>query len=95
MSSNDGSRKLYKKTKPVQKILKINCSFFRGTLVTDKKQYGSVGIDFNWSAYWMGDALITEDGEAIEEEALDGLTVIGPVTALINAVDRGDSCPAI
>ncbi|EFH5038395.1 hypothetical protein [Escherichia coli] len=40
-----------------------------------------------------GRALITDDGEAIEGEALDGVTVIGPVTALINAVGRDDDCP--
>lgn len=41
----------------------------------------------------MGRALICDDGEAIEGEALDGVTVIGPVTALINAVGRDDDCP--
>ena len=41
----------------------------------------------------MGRALICDDGEAIEGEALDGVTVIGPVTALINAAGRDDDCP--
>lgn len=50
---------------------------------------------YNQFARWTGDTLLTEDGEAIEVEALDGVTVIGPVIALINAVDRDDSCPAI
>lgn len=54
-----------------------------------------MGGGFNWSARWMGDALITEEGEAVEGEALDGVTVIGPVTALINAVERGDYCPVM
>ncbi len=49
----------------------------------------------NQFARWMGDALITEDGKAIEEEALDGVTVFGPVTALINTVGRDDDCPVL
>lgn len=43
----------------------------------------------------MSDALITEEGEAIEGEGLDGVTVIGVVIALINAVGRDDECPVI
>lgn len=50
---------------------------------------------YNQFARWTGDALLTEDGEAIEGEALDGVMVIGPVIALINSVDRDDSRPAI
>ena len=34
-------------------------------------------------AKWMGGALITEDGEAIEGEALDGVTVHGLLTYTI------------
>lgn len=42
-------------------------------------------------AKWMGGALITEDGEAIEGEALDGVTVHGLLTYTINRVrDDGD-----
>lgn len=37
-------------------------------------------------AKWMGGALITEDGEAIEGEALDGVTVHGLLTYTINRV---------
>ena len=73
-----------------------------GWAVIDKSRRPDPGIvllvnvdGFNQFARWMGDALITEEGEAIEGEALDGVTVIGPVIALINAVDRDDSCPAI
>lgn len=73
-----------------------------GWAVIDKSRRPDPGIvllvnvdGFNQFARWMGDALITEEGEAIEGEALDGVTVIGPVTALINTVDRDDSCPAI
>ncbi|POU03918.1 hypothetical protein C3369_00695 [Escherichia sp. ESNIH1] len=42
----------------------------------------------NQFARWLGDALITEDGEAIEGEALDGVIIVGPVTALIHIVER-------
>ncbi|MCL6745138.1 hypothetical protein [Kosakonia sp. R1.Fl] len=34
-------------------------------------------------AKWMGGALITEDGEAVEGEALDGVTVHGLLTYTI------------
>ena len=55
-----------------------------------------VNVDgYNQFARWMGDALITEDGEAIEGEALDGVTVIGPVIALINTVERDEDCPVL
>jgi len=73
-----------------------------GWAVIDKSRRPAQGIvllvsvdGYNQFARWMGDALITEDGEAIEGEALDGVTVIGPVIALINAVDRDDKCPII
>ncbi len=73
-----------------------------GWAVIDKSKRPDPGIvllvnvdGYNQFARWMGDALITEEGEAIEGEALDGVTVIGPVIALINVVDRDDSCPAI
>ncbi|WP_313105201.1 hypothetical protein [Pseudescherichia vulneris] len=67
-----------------------------GWAVIDKSRRPDPGIVLlvnvdgcNQFARWMGDALITEEGEAIEGEALDGVTVIGPVIALINAVKRG------
>ncbi|WP_313129586.1 hypothetical protein [Pseudescherichia vulneris] len=73
-----------------------------GWAVIDKSRRPDPGIvllvnvdGFNQFARWMGDALITEEGEAIEGEALDGVTVIGPVVALINAVERGDDCPVL
>ena len=73
-----------------------------GWAVIDKSRRPAQGIvllvsvdGYNQFVRWMGDALITEDGEAIEGEALDGVTVIGPVTALINAVERGDDCPVL
>ncbi|WP_312275279.1 hypothetical protein [Pseudescherichia sp.] len=73
-----------------------------GWAVIDKSKRADPGIvllvnvdGYNQFARWMGDALITEDGEAIEGEGLDGVTVIGVVIALINSVDRDDSCPAI
>jgi len=73
-----------------------------GWAVIDKSKRPDPGIvllvnidGYNQFARWMGDALITEDGEAIEGEALGGVTVIGPVTALINAVGRDDDCPVL
>ena len=73
-----------------------------GWAVIDKSRRPGPGIvllvnvdGYNQFARWMGDALITEEGEAIEGEALDGVTVIGPVIALINAVERGDDCPVL
>lgn len=73
-----------------------------GWAVIDKSKRPAQGIvllvsvdGHNQFARWMGDALITEEGEAIEGEELDGVTVIGPVIALINAVDRDDNCPII
>ncbi|CAM7970238.1 hypothetical protein ESCOMA250M_11295 [Escherichia coli] len=37
-------------------------------------------------AYWAGDALITDDGEAIEGEALDHVRLVGVVTHTISPV---------
>lgn len=37
-------------------------------------------------AYWAGDALITDDGEAIEGEALEHVRLVGMVTHTINPV---------
>lgn len=73
-----------------------------GWAVIDKSRRPDPGIVLlvnvdgtNQFARWMGDALITEDGEAVEGEALDGVTVIGPVIALINVVDRDEDCPVL
>ncbi|MBO2914436.1 MULTISPECIES: hypothetical protein [Enterobacter cloacae complex] len=41
-----------------------------------------------------GEALITEEGEAIEGEALDDVTVYGVLTHSINRVGN-DNCPSI
>ena len=38
----------------------------------------------------MGKALITPDGEALEGETLDDVSVAGVVTHLVNKVPRGD-----
>ena len=40
-----------------------------------------------------GRSLINEDGEAIEGEALDDVSVIGVVTFVINRTGRDDDCP--
>ncbi|ENQ1070516.1 hypothetical protein ACENXD_001944 [Enterobacter bugandensis] len=37
-------------------------------------------------AYWAGDALITDDGEAIEGDALDDVSLVGVVTHTISPV---------
>lgn len=37
-------------------------------------------------AFWAGDALITDDGEAIEGEALDDVRLVGVVTHTISPV---------
>lgn len=37
-------------------------------------------------AYWAGDALITDDGEAIEGEALDDVRLVGVVMHTISPV---------
>ncbi|ELN9421088.1 hypothetical protein [Enterobacter ludwigii] len=37
-------------------------------------------------AYWAGDALITDDGEAIEGDALDDVRFVGVVTHTISPV---------
>ncbi|WP_047647767.1 hypothetical protein [Enterobacter asburiae] len=37
-------------------------------------------------AYWAGDALITDDGEAIEGDALDDVRPVGVVTHTISPV---------
>ncbi|CAD5443246.1 TPA: hypothetical protein ACWS6R_000261 [Klebsiella pneumoniae] len=55
-------------------------------------QYGG-GTDF---AKIMGRAFITRDGEALEGEALDDVTVVGVVTFVINrAWPTDDGCPVI
>ncbi|MEB5888778.1 LexA family transcriptional regulator [Enterobacter roggenkampii] len=43
----------------------------------------------------QGKALITQDGEAIEGDALDDVTVIGVVTHLLNRVKDTDDRPVI
>lgn len=37
-------------------------------------------------AYWVGSALITDDGEAIEGDALDDVRLVGVVTHTISPV---------
>lgn len=44
----------------------------------------------NQFAKRMGAALITDDGEALEGEALDDVSVLGVVTHLINEATRPD-----
>jgi DNA polymerase V len=48
--------------------------------------YGG-GTDF---AKIMGRAFITRDGEALEGEALDDVTVVGVVTFVINRIGKDD-----
>lgn len=42
-------------------------------------------------AYWAGDALITDDGEAIEGDALDDVRVVGVVTHTIHPVSSDNN----
>ena len=42
-------------------------------------------------AYWAGDALITDDGEAIEGEALDDVRLVGVVTHTIHPVSSDEN----
>ena len=49
-------------------------------------QYGG-GTDF---AKIMGRAFITRDGEALEGESLDDVTVVGVVTFVINRIGKDD-----
>ncbi|EOL8879767.1 hypothetical protein ACM9PQ_004428 [Enterobacter mori] len=42
-------------------------------------------------AYWAGDALITDDGEAIEGEALDDVRFVGVVTHTIHPVGSDEN----
>ncbi len=43
----------------------------------------------------QGNALITQDGEAIEGESLDEVDVLGVVTFLLNRVIENDNRPVI
>ncbi len=55
-------------------------------------QHGG-GTDF---AKIMGRAFITRDGEALEGEALDDVTVVGVVTFIINRTgEDDDDCPVL
>lgn len=42
-------------------------------------------------AYWAGGALITDDGEAIEGEALDDVRLVGVVTHTIHPVSSDEN----
>lgn len=42
-------------------------------------------------AYWAGEALITDDGEAIEGEALDDVRLVGVVTHTIHPVSSDEN----
>lgn len=42
-------------------------------------------------AYWAGEALITDDGEAIEGEALDDVRLVGVVTHTIHQVGSDEN----
>ncbi|ENT3297252.1 hypothetical protein ACFEY4_002035 [Enterobacter asburiae] len=42
-------------------------------------------------AYWAGDALITDDGEAIEGDALDDVRLVGVVTHTIYPVSSDEN----
>ncbi|AEW73751.1 hypothetical protein EcWSU1_02316 [Enterobacter ludwigii] len=42
-------------------------------------------------AYWAGDALITDDGQAIEGDALDDVCLVGVVTHTIHSVSTDEN----
>ncbi|EMG7907604.1 hypothetical protein AABV99_001058 [Enterobacter ludwigii] len=42
-------------------------------------------------AYWAGDALITDDGEAIEGESLDDVRLVGVVTHTIHRISADNN----
>lgn len=42
-------------------------------------------------AYWAGDALITDDGEAIEGDALDDVSFVGVVAHTIHPVSSDEN----
>lgn len=42
-------------------------------------------------AYWAGEALITDDGEAIEGDALDDVRLVGVVTHTIHPVSSDEN----
>lgn len=48
----------------------------------------------NEFAKWMGESFITEDGEALEGEALDDVVVLGRVTYFVSRADE-DSSPVL
>ena len=48
---------------------------------------------FTQFAKLQGRALITDDGEAIEGEAMGEVEVMGRVTFFINSTDAHDECP--
>lgn len=63
-----------------------------GWAVIDKSRRPTQGIvllvnvdGYNQFARWMGDALITEDGEAIKGAAAEEVEVMGGVTHFINS----------
>ncbi|RSB61550.1 hypothetical protein EGT71_15015 [Atlantibacter subterranea] len=73
----------------------------RGYAVVDKSMRPKTGeyalINYscrNHFALIAGKSLITEDGEAIEGEALDDVTVVGVVTWLVNRT-RDDEAPVM
>lgn len=72
-----------------------------GYAVVDKSRQPKQGeyalVNFscrNHFALVAGRSLITEDGEAIEGEALDDVTVVGVVTWLVNRT-RDDEAPVM
>lgn len=73
----------------------------RGYAVVDKSMQPKRGeyvlinwLGRNYFARPAGKALITEEGEAIEGEALDDVTVVGVVTWLVNRT-RDDDAPVM
>lgn len=84
---------------PNTRIVKTETGFAVVDLSVKPKQQDTVLIQYNGRtdfAKIMGRSFITRDGEAIEGDALDDVTVTGVLTFIINSVMADDDeCPVL